>query len=62
MTRNTCNLIQWSKLETRNGKPVCPECGEPAENILGMLGEQCWAHAPKTKGATDDQNQNNPRD
>ena len=27
------------------GEPICPECGEPAEQVLGLLANPCWVHA-----------------
>ncbi len=39
-----CNMIQWETLETKNGEPVCPECGKSAELILGLFGNPCWGH------------------
>lgn len=41
----SCLGIQWSKLFTINGIPSCPRCHEPAEMVLGFMGEPCWAHA-----------------
>ena len=43
----SCTLIQWSEHKTtldRDGKPVCPECRAPAEMVIGIKGEPCWAH------------------
>ena len=42
-----CMKIQWSKLHTVNGIPVCPECGQEAEMILGFFGNPCWGHKIK---------------
>ena len=42
-----CSLIQWERKQVPaddNGEPVCPECGEPAEMILGIFGQPCWGH------------------
>lgn len=39
-----CLLIQWSETHTRDGKPACPGCGQPAEMILTFIGEPGWAH------------------
>lgn len=44
-----CPRIQWRQLHLRDGKPACPVCGEPAEQILGFAGQPCWAHTPKPK-------------
>ena len=50
-TPGNCLMIQWSQLHTDiNGDPVCPECGAPAENVIGIVGEPCWAHIPKRLG------------
>jgi hypothetical protein len=45
--KKSCMLIQWTRPITptdSEGKPVCPDCGEPAEMILGVFGNPCWAH------------------
>jgi hypothetical protein len=42
-----CKLIQWERKKPPvdvNGNPVCPECGEPAEMVLGLFAQPCWAH------------------
>ncbi|KKN47708.1 hypothetical protein LCGC14_0660310 [marine sediment metagenome] len=49
MNKKQCLKIQWAKLHTVNGKPVCPDCGEPAEMIIGLFANACWAHIPKKK-------------
>lgn len=43
-TPKRCMLIQWEELCTVDGKPVCPRCHEPAEMVLGFVGNPCWAH------------------
>lgn len=42
--KEICKLIQWEKVHTINGESVCPECHEPAEMILGIFGQPCYAH------------------
>lgn len=44
----SCLKIQWMKTHTIDGKPVCPDCHEPAEMVIGIIGEPVWAHARKT--------------
>lgn len=40
-----CLVIQWAKTHVdRDGNPVCPDCGAPAEMVLGAVGNPCWAH------------------
>lgn len=48
-----CSKIQWGRVHTVNGELVCPECGEPAELIIGFLGNPCYGHKatqPPPKG------------
>ena len=44
-----CCLIQWGqgKAAYKEGQPVCPECGAPAELALSFVGTPCWAHKPE---------------
>lgn len=42
-----CHSIQWSKLHLRAGQPACPECGAPAEQIIGMIGQPGYGHVPE---------------
>jgi len=44
-----CMLIQWAKVHLRDGEPACPQCGKPAEMILGVFANPCYAHIPKEK-------------
>lgn len=44
LPEGTCLLIQWGELHVRNGKPACPRCGKPAEQIIAFMGEPGWAH------------------
>ncbi len=44
MKKKICMQIQWSKLYVRDDLSCCPECGEEAEMIIGLMGEPCWAH------------------
>ena len=39
-----CLMIQWGETYTVNGVPCCPECDAPAEMVIGVLGNPCWAH------------------
>lgn len=42
-----CTMIQWQRTEPPTGptgKPICPQCGAPAEQVLGLFGQPCWAH------------------
>jgi hypothetical protein len=39
-----CRLIQWEQTVVKKGVVVCPECGKPAEHILGFFGNPCWGH------------------
>jgi hypothetical protein len=41
-----CMLIQWGpgKAKFAMGKPVCPSCGEEAEEIRAFNGEPGYAH------------------
>lgn len=41
---DTCLLIQWGKLHTVNGEPVCPRCGKPAEMVICFNSRPGWAH------------------
>lgn len=35
----SCLMIQWSPEHfNEKGKSVCPRCGKPAEQVLGMIG------------------------
>ena len=47
MKKESCLKIQWGKLHTLNGKPVCPDCHEEAEHVLGFMCNPCWAHKLK---------------
>lgn len=49
--RNECKKIQWGELHLRGGKPACPDCGEPAKQIIGFFGEPGWAHARRRMSA-----------
>lgn len=40
----TCLMIQWEGDYFRGGIAVCPKCNQPAEKILGVFGNPCWAH------------------
>ena len=40
-----CMKIQWGELSLKDGKPVCPSCGAPAEQIITFFGSPGWAHA-----------------
>jgi len=40
----SCRLIQWEESCLAKGKPVCPKCGKPAEMIIGVFGNPCFAH------------------
>ncbi len=55
-TPDQCRMIQWGQLHLdENQQPICPKCGAPAENIIGFVGEPCWAHVPwRTDDATKD--------
>lgn len=44
--KKPCLLIQWEAVCTLDGKLVCPKCHEPAEEILGVFGQPCYAHVP----------------
>lgn len=40
-----CRLIAWSLKKDGKIRPeVCPECGEPAEVGLDMIGRPCFYH------------------
>lgn len=49
MAKKQCRMVQWEKFHTVNWEPCCPECGEPAEMILGVFPNPCWAHKIKEK-------------
>jgi len=47
ITKKICYLIQWERKKPptdEDGRLICPECGEPAELILGVFGQPCYAH------------------
>lgn len=47
-----CLKIQWSKICTDDaGNPICPDCKKPAEMVLGLFGNPCFAHKPEKKKA-----------
>lgn len=42
-----CMMIQWSALHVDGeGKPICPRCDKPAEQIIGITGDPCYGHIP----------------
>lgn len=44
-TPEECTLIQWEKTYVdKNSNPVCPQCDAPAEMVLGIVDNPCWAH------------------
>ena len=41
----SCLLIQWEEVSVdAKGKPICPRCNAPAEMVLGVFGNPCFAH------------------
>lgn len=47
VTPDKCLMIQWERPQIPTddkGNPVCPKCGGPAELILGVYSQPCWAH------------------
>lgn len=53
-TLNGCSLIAWS-LKDKDGKmrpPSCPECFQPAEVALDMIGRPAYFHAPTGRTAS----------
>lgn len=54
MKIETCRLIQWEQTAVDDkGNLVCPRCKEPAEMVLGVFGNPCYAHkeAPSKRTA-----------
>ena len=40
-----CKLLLWSiNKDGIQRPPVCPECGEPAEVCVDMIGRPCYGH------------------
>ena len=49
--RDCCLLIQWEEpCLDKKGKPVCPRCKGPAEMVLGVFANPCFAHKSRRKG------------
>jgi hypothetical protein len=48
MKKPFCVLIQWGpgKAMFALGKPVCPRCGDEAEEIVAIHGGPGYAHKP----------------
>lgn len=42
--KKSCLMIQWSPAKIVRNELVCPKCGEPAEEIIGVTGRPCYAH------------------
>lgn len=45
-----CTLIQWQRVKPvtdSHGELICPRCGAPAEVVIGVTGDPCYAHIPK---------------
>jgi hypothetical protein len=48
----SCRLICWSLKKDGKMRPeTCPECGQPAEVGLDMIGRPCFFHDRKRAGA-----------
>ena len=44
-----CRMVQWNEATIdKNGSLVCPECGEPAEQIQ-VRGHPCYHHIPRER-------------
>lgn len=42
--KKRCLMIQWSLTDGKGGyRTHCPSCGEPGEQVMGMVGP-CMAH------------------
>lgn len=45
-----CSMIQWEEvMVNENNHLICPECKGLAEQIIGIFGNPCYAHIPKSR-------------